>query len=67
MGKLSKIEQGMNFNISPTDQHPNMNTYRTDKFFKPEGTIDLSNYVSDMTSLLKGVDLSKLDVIIDKK
>lgn len=66
MGKLSKIEQGMNFNISPTDQHPNMNTYRTDKFFKPEGTIDLSNYVSDMTSLLKGVDLSKLDVIIDK-
>ena len=65
MGKLSKIIKGVNFNISPTTQHPNMNTYRTDNYFKPEGTIDLSNYTGDMRSMFKGVDLSKLNIIIN--
>ena len=66
MGKLSNITNGINFNIAPTTQHPNMNTYRTGSYFKPEGTIDLTNYTSDMIGMLKGVDLSKLDIIIDK-
>lgn len=66
MGKLSNIVNGINFNIAPTEQHPNMNVYRTEKYFKPEGTINLTNYVSDMNGMLKGVDLSKLEIIIDK-
>ena len=66
MGKLTNIENGINFNISPTDQHPNMNVYRTEKYFKPEGTIDLTNYEGSMVNMLKGVDLSKLDIIINK-
>ena len=66
MGKLINITNGINFNISPTEQHPNMNIYRTENYFKPEGIIDLTNYNGSMVNMLKGVDLSKLDIIIDK-
>jgi surface protein len=66
MDKLTNVERAINFHIKPTTQHPNMNTGRTKKFFKPEGSIDLTNYTGSMVKMLKGVDLSKLDVIIDK-
>jgi surface protein len=66
MDKLTNVERAINFHIVPTTQHPNMNTGRTKKFFKPEGSIDLTNYTGSMVKMLKGVDLSKLDVIIDK-
>lgn len=66
MGKLSKINNGINFHISPTTQHPNMNTFRTENYFRPEGSITLDDYTGSMVSMLKGVDLSKLDVILTK-
>lgn len=66
MDKLINVGKAINFHITPTEQHPNMNTSRTDKFFKPEGSINLSNYTGSMVGMLKGVDLSKLDIIIDK-
>ena len=66
MGKLSNITNGINFNIAPTEQHPNMNTYRTGTYFRPEGVIDLTEYNSTMVGMLKGVDLSKLEIIVDK-
>jgi surface protein len=65
MARLGRIENGINFNIAPTDQHPNMNVYRTSNYFKPEGTVDLTNYTGYMRGMFKGVDLSKLEVIID--
>lgn len=66
MDKLTNVTKAINFHIKPTEQHPNMNTGRTKNFFKPEGSIDLTNYTGSMVKMLKGVDLSKLDVIIDK-
>ena len=66
MGKLSSITNAINFNISPTTQNPNMNTYRTKDFFRPQGRLDLSNYTGDMTYMLKGVDLALLDVVVEK-
>ena len=66
MGKLTNITNAINFNISPTTQNPNMNTYRDENFFRPQGRLDLSNYEGDMTNMLKGVDLSLLEVIVDK-
>ena len=66
MNKLINVDRAINFHIAPTEQHPNMNTSRTDKFFKPEGSVNLTNYTGSMVGMLKGVDLSKLDIIIDK-
>lgn len=66
MARLNSVKRAINFHIAPTEQHPNMNTERTNNFFKPEGSIDLTNYKGSMVGMLKGVDLSLLDVIIDK-
>ena len=66
MNKLDGITNAINFHITPTKQHPNMNTSRYSNFFKPEGSINLTNYTGEMKGMLKGVDLEKLDVIIDK-
>ena len=65
MTKLNSITKAINFHIAPTDQHPNMNTSRTGNYFKPEGSLDLTNYTGSMVAMLKGVDLSLLDVIIN--
>lgn len=66
MSKLNSVKKAINFHIAPTDQHPNMNTARDKDFFRPEGSINLTNYKGDMIGMLKGVDLSLLDIIIDK-
>lgn len=66
MNKLVNIVDGVNFHITPISQHPNMNTYRTDNFFRPEGSIDLTYYTGDMVNMLKGIDLSKMDIIINE-
>ena len=65
MTKLNSVTRAINFHLAPTEQHPNMNTERTGNYFKPEGSIDLSNYSGDMRAMLKGVDLSLLDVIVN--
>ena len=67
---LTNIVKGVNFYLAPTEQHPNMNTIRDGKtlpYFKPEGTIDLSEYTGSMEEMLKGVNLDKLEVIINGK
>ena len=66
MTKLNNVTRAINFHIAPTDQHPNMNTERTGNYFKPEGSIDLTNYSGSMVDMLKGVDLSLLDIKIDR-
>ena len=66
MDKLTNVVKAINFNVAPTTQHPNMNTNRKNKFFKPEGTLDLTNYTGDMQYMLKGIDLADLEVVIDK-
>ena len=67
MSRLTSVMKAINFHIAPTEQHPNMNTMRTGEYFKPEGSIDLTNYYGDMIGMLKGVDLSLLEIKIDKK
>ena len=65
----STIERGINFHISPIDQHPNLNTNRDGikvPYFIPEGTMDLSNYEGDVAYLYKGLDFSKLKITTPK-
>lgn len=66
---LSQVENAINFNIAPIDQHPNMNTLRdgseSKPWFRPTGSINLNKYNGDMTAMLKGLDLSKMEVILD--
>ena len=66
MNMLTNVKRAINFHIAPTEQHPNMNTSRTGNYFKPEGSIDLTNYSGDMSYMLKGVDLSLLDIIVNE-
>ena len=66
MERLVSVERAINFHIAPTEQPPNMNTARTNKFFKPQGSINLTNYTGTMVDLLKGVDLALLDIIIEE-
>lgn len=69
MAGLSKLTNGINFNLSPVDQPPNLNITKdgseTKPYFRPAGKINLDNYVGDMTGLLKGIDLSKFIVEIN--
>lgn len=66
---LSQVENAINFNIAPIDQHPNMNTARdgsdSKPWFRPTGSINLNKYTGDMTAMLKGLDLNKMEVILD--
>lgn len=66
---LTYIEKGLNFNIAPTDKHPNLNKNRDGSvarpWFRPEGKIDLTNYLEDMTGMLKGIDITKCKVVIN--
>lgn len=66
---LSQVENAINFNIAPIDQHPNMNTLRdgseSKPWFRPTGSINLNKYNGDMTGLLKGLDLDKMEVILE--
>ena len=66
MSRLTNVMKAINFHIAPTEQHPNMNTMRTGAYFKPEGSIDLTNYYGDMQGMLKGVDVSLLDIVVEK-
>lgn len=66
---LNGISNAINFHIAPKTQNPHLNTARdgsTDKpWFHPIGSIDLSNYTGLMIGMLRGVDLNKLDVVIN--
>ena len=66
---LNGISNAINFHIAPKTQNPNLNTARDgsiDKpWFHPIGSIDLSNYTGLMIGMLRGIDLNKLDVVIN--
>lgn len=66
---LTYIENGLNFNIAPTDKHPNLNKNRDGSvsrpWFRPEGKIDLTNYLEDMNEMFKGLDTTKCKIIIN--
>lgn len=69
MTGLIRVTEGMNFNLKPTTYNPNINNVRGDgktyPFFRPQGSIDLNNFTGDITRMLKGFDLSKMDIILD--
>lgn len=66
---LTYIEKGLNFNITPIDKHPNLNKNRNGSdirpWFRPEGKIDLTGYLEDMTEMFKGIDTTKCSIIIN--
>ena len=66
---LNGISNAINFHIAPKTQNPNLNTARdgseSKPWFHPIGSIDLSNYTGLMIGMLRGVDLNKLDVVIN--
>jgi surface protein len=68
MTGLPQITRAINFNIAPVNQNPNLNAIRdgsvSKPFFKPEGSIDLTNYNGGMVNLFKGIDLNKLNITI---
>ena len=67
MSGLPQITRAVNFNITPSNQNPNLNAIRDGEakpFFRPEGTINLNNYSGSMVNVLKGVDLGKLNVTL---
>ena len=40
MGSLTKINNAINLDVKITDTFPYINYFKTDNYFKPEGTID---------------------------
>ena len=63
MGSLTKINNAINLNIKITNTFPYFNYFKTGDYFKPEGTVDISEYRGSLDSLFKGVDLNKLNII----
>ena len=63
MGSLTRINNAINLNIKITNTFPYFNYFKTDDYFKPEGTVDISEYRGSLDSLFKGVDLNKLNII----
>ena len=68
MSGFGQVQNGINFNISPTTTNPNLNTNRegsTERpYFRPYGTLDLSNYELDYRGIFKGLDLDRLNIIM---
>ena len=66
---LSSITNGLNFNITPIEKHPNLNTKRDGSvmrpWFRPEGTVNLTDYIGPMEGMFKGVNANNLDIIIN--
>ena len=66
MGSLTKINNAINLDVKITDTFPYINYFKTDNYFKPEGTIDISEYKGTLEYLFKGVDLDKLTVVCNE-
>ena len=67
MSGLPQITRAINFNITPSNQNPNLNAIRDGvkkPFFRPEGTINLNNYTGSMVNVFKGIDLGKLNIVL---
>ena len=63
MGSLTKMNNAINLNIKITDTFPYFNYFKTDNYFKPTGTVDISEYTGSLEHLFKGVDLDRLNVV----
>ena len=68
LGALVNIPDAINFNISPTSVNPNFNANRDGveyPYLQPTGTLDLSNYTESLARFFNGVDLDKLEIIVN--
>lgn len=68
LGALVNIPDAINFNISPTSVNPNFNINRDGveyPYLQPTGTLDLSNYTESLARFFNGVDLDKLEIIVN--
>ena len=66
MGSLTKMNNAINLDIKITNTFPYFNYFKTSDYFKPEGTVDITEYRDDLDYLFKGVDLNKLTIICDE-
>ena len=69
MKGLLKIPNGINFDLTLDKTNPNMNVYRDNEeypYFRPEGTLNIASFKGDAKGLLKGIDLNKLNIILEK-
>lgn len=67
MGSLASIDKADNLNIKITNTFPYFNYFRNTDFFKPTGTVDISDYTGSLAYLFKGIDMEKLDIVCDKQ
>ena len=70
MSGLPNVKNAINFNISPKDINPNLNTYRDgsvdNPWFRPSGKINITNYTGDLVGLFRGLDLNIMEIQCDK-
>ena len=69
LGALVKIPNAINFSLYPTNTNPNFNKNRdgiTLPYLQPTGTLDLSNYTESLARFFNGVDLNKLQLVVNK-
>ena len=62
---FKNIVKGKNFHIAPIDMNPKFNISRDNveyPYIDLEGSIDLTQYVGDMSYLFKGLDMTKFKV-----
>lgn len=67
MGSLASIDNADNLNIKITNTFPYFNYFRNSNFFKPTGTVNISDYKGSLAYLFKGIDMDKLEIICDKQ
>ena len=66
MGSLTKINNAINLNVKITNTYPYFNYFKTDDYFKPQGTVDISGYDGKLEYLFKGIDLDRLKIICNE-
>lgn len=67
MNAFRNIRNAKNIHLSPIDIMPRFNNDRDNMayaYIEPEGTIDLTKYTGSMEGMFKGMDMSKLNVIV---
>ena len=68
LGALVNIPRAINFDLSPTSVNPNFNINRDGveyPYLQPEGVLNLSNYTESLARFFNGVDLDKLEVVVE--
>ena len=68
LGALVNIPAAINFDLAPTSINPNFNINRDGveyPYLQPQGLLDLSNYTESLARFFNGVDLDKLEIIVN--